>query len=64
MSKKARFEQLTRRCDNGVIQYYLFEVEVKYHGRVYLVSEGIGDGWMKILRDPCSSLIKNEDLEI
>ena len=49
----------------ALIQYYLFEVEVKYHGRVYLVSEGIGDGWMKILHDPCSMLIiKNEDLEI
>jgi hypothetical protein len=27
----------------GLVQYYLFEAEVKFHGCVYLVSEDIGE---------------------
>ena len=38
-----------------IILYYLIEIEVEFHGCVYLVSEDIRVGWMKILRDPCSS---------
>ena len=44
-----------RNVTTAIIPYYLFEIEVGFHGHVYLVSEDIGVGWMKILRDPCSS---------
>jgi hypothetical protein len=30
----------------ALVIYYLFEVEVEFHGCVYLVSEDIGVGWM------------------
>ena len=29
-----------------IIHYYLFEVEVEFHGCEYLVSEDIGVGWL------------------